>query len=137
MNKRPLSVTILILTVLVYTLTNSIRLFETIKNWDLLQIYNARPGPVYMICLAMGWVLVGIALLIGLIKGKPGSILWMNIAAILYTCWYWFDRTMFQYRAGVIIIPLIGTIFMLLFIFLLSKYSQTHLISRLRDSHDR
>ena len=137
MIKRPLSVTILIMTVLAYTIANGIRLFETIKNWDLLQNYGARPGPVYMICLAMFWVLIGIALSNGLINAKPRSILYMNIAAILYTCWYWFDRTIFQHKSHTILIPLLSTIFMLLFIFLLSKYSQTHHIYRLRDSHDR
>jgi uncharacterized membrane protein len=137
MSKHPLSVTILVVIVLSFTAYNCVRLYETIQNWDLLLKYNSRLGPFYMVSVALAWILIGIALNFGLVKNNPRSILFTNLAAFTYACWYWFDRTIFQYGQHSIVIPLGGTLVMLLSIFFLSRYIQTHHFVKLRDSHDR
>jgi phosphate/sulfate permease len=137
MTKQPRHVTILIMTVLTFTVLNGVRLYETILNWDLLIIYNAQPGPIYMAALSLAWILASLLILFTLIKGYPRSSLYMNLASILFACWYWLDRTLLQYGQRPTTIPLVGTVFMLLFIFLLTRPDYHHPFYKQRDLHDR
>jgi uncharacterized BrkB/YihY/UPF0761 family membrane protein len=137
MAKRPFSVTMLALTVLIFTTWNGLRLYETILNWEILRKYNSQPGPVYMSILSLVWILISLAITIGLLKGNSRSLLFTKLAAYLYTTWFWIDRLAFQKTQIAYLFPLVVTVFMLLFISILLKFRDTQYYFKQRDTYDR
>lgn len=125
-SKIPSSVTILIISVLIFTAWNGLRLYETILYWEILQKYNSQPGPYYLISASLIWLISGLFILFGLLYRKTiHVILITKITAILYAVWYWIDRIFIQKTQTIILFPLIMTCIMLLFTLLILNLKQT------------
>jgi hypothetical protein len=135
--KTPLSVTMLVLTVLIFATWNGLRLYETILNWEILRKYNSQPGPLYLSVLSMVWLLVSLIVLIGLLKGNSRWLLLIKLTTFLFTIWYWVDRLLFQKTQISYLFPVVFTGFMLLFVSTLLNHRHTHNFFKQRETHDR
>ena len=89
--KKPLSVTFLILIVLIISVSNLIRLIQTVRQWDFVRelIYI---NPIYLVISGLIWGIFGILLVWGLWKPERWSILIAKIGVILYLAYLWIDR---------------------------------------------
>lgn len=137
MVKPPFTVTLLTLIVLTFTTWSGIRLFQTMRYWNILISYNSQPGPLYMTITSLVWVLIGTALTFGLIIGNSRWLLFLKLTVIFFTIWNWIDRLMLQNSLLSIQFPLAITVFMLLFIAMLINHKNTKFYFKLRDTHDR
>jgi len=135
--KQPITVTILAVTVLIFTTWNGLRLIETIVNWEILRKYNSRPGPLYMSVISLVWLLIGLVVIIGLLKGFSKWLLIIKLVPFLYTIWYWIDRLLFQKTQISNLFPLVMTTFMLLFVSTLLNHRHTQYYFKQRETHDR
>jgi hypothetical protein len=90
MMKRPPSVTILALGVLIITVLNLIRFGLSIKDWNFLA---SQPGvsPLYLAASGLVWGLVGAYLVFGLWRAKTWAPRLMQAVALTYALYYWLD----------------------------------------------
>lgn len=88
--KRPFSVTILALGVLIITVLNLIRFVLSIRYWSFL---DTQPGvsPLYLAISGFIWSVVGIYLVYGLWKAKSWTPGLMQAVALTYALYYWLD----------------------------------------------
>lgn len=136
--KIPLSVTLLAMTVLIFTSWNGLRLYETILNWEILIKYDSLPGPLYMAVFSLIWVLVSLVALFGLMKGNSRRwLLIIKITTFLFAIWYWFDRLLFQKTQISYLFPFVFTFLMLLFVSTLLNHRHTQYYFNQRETHDR
>lgn len=89
--KRPGSVTILALGVLIITTVNITRLVLSIRHWDFLLTW---PGvsPLYMVLTGLIWSLAGVLLLWGLWRAKQWAPRLMRATVLTYALYYWLDQ---------------------------------------------
>ncbi|OGN75894.1 MAG: hypothetical protein A2X25_01765 [Chloroflexi bacterium GWB2_49_20] len=127
----------LALTVLIFTILNGLRLYEIILHWDILKKYNSHPGPEYMSILSLIWFLIGFTLIIGLLKGYSRSFLLTSLAVFFYTIWFWIDQLFLQNSQISYLIPLVVSVFMILFFFILLRCRDTQYYFKQRETHDR
>ena len=120
--KRPFSVTILIMIVLFLMLSSSLRIFAIAQNWNILIMYNAQPGPIYMIVSSFAWLIISTILLVSIIKRTSGTPILTYAATGLFIIWYWIDRIIFQHRENGNLFPIIGTCIMIILIFLILNH---------------
>lgn len=137
MIKPPVPVTLIALTVLTITTWNGLRLYETISNWEILQNYNSQPGPLIMSVISLVWILIGLVAIFGLFIGKSSWLLFIKLATILFTLWYWVDRLLFQKTLITHLFPIVLTGFMLLFVSILINHRYTQYYFKQRETHDR
>lgn len=135
--KKPFSVTILSLSVLIFTSMMGFRLFEIAKNWDLLIHYNSHPGPIFLSIVSLIWVITGLILILCLIKKYSRSLLLIRIVAYTYILYYWVDRLFLQQDHISHLFPMLITGFMLLFISMLNNNKPTQQYFKQRETHDR
>ena len=127
MSKPKKYVTILVITVLTFTGFNGLRLYNVFSFWSLFIKYGSRPGPAYLVVTSLFWIMVGlIDTYLLLTENKRSSQLVMS-SALLYTGWFWIDRIFIQSGNQSILFPLIGTLFMLLFILILTRKYDSYL----------
>lgn len=90
-NKRPWSVTLLALGVLIITVVNLIRFVLSIRYWGFL---SPRLGisPLYLALTGFGWGVVGLFLLWGLWKAINWAPKLMQAVALTYALYYWLDH---------------------------------------------
>jgi hypothetical protein len=89
--RRPGSVTILALGVLIITAANLTRLVLSIRYWDFL---SSWPGvsPFYMALTGLVWTLAGVPLWWGLWRAKPWAPRLMQALALTYALYFWLDQ---------------------------------------------
>jgi hypothetical protein len=90
-NKRPWSVTLLALGVLIITVINLIRFVLSIRYWSFL---SSRSGisPIYLALSGFIWSAAGLILLWGLLKPKIWAPNLMYAVALTYALYYWLDH---------------------------------------------
>jgi hypothetical protein len=90
-NKRPLSVTLLALIVLIITVINLMRLCLSVRYWSFL---SSRSGisPLYLALTGLIWSAAGLSLLWGLWKAKKWAPKLMQAVGLTYALYYWLDR---------------------------------------------
>ncbi len=90
-NKRPWSVTLLALGVLIITVINLIRLGLSIRYWSFL---SSRSGisPFYLALTGLIWSVAGLCLLWGLWKAKKWAPRLMQAVGLTYALYYWLDH---------------------------------------------
>jgi len=125
------------LTVLSLTTWNGLRLYEIIVNWEILRKYNSQPGPLYMSVVSLIWLLIGPVVIIGLLKRFSNWLIIIKLVTFSYTIWYWFDRLLFQKTQISNLLPLVMTVFMLLFVSILLNHRHTQYYFKQRETHDR
>jgi len=89
--KRPWSVTLLALGVLIITVINFIRFVLSIRYWGFL---SSRLGisPIYLALSGFIWSAAGLILLWGLWKAKIWAPKLMQAVALTYALYYWLDH---------------------------------------------
>jgi len=89
-NKRPWSVTLLALGVLIITVINLTRLVLSIRYWGFL---NSLPGvsPFYLAITGLIWTVAGSFLFWGLWRAKIWAPRLMQAVALTYALYYWLD----------------------------------------------
>jgi hypothetical protein len=90
-NKRPLSVTLLALIVLIITVINLIRLGLSIRYWSFLSSRLEIP-PLYLALTGLIWSAAGLSLLWGLWKAKKWAPKLMQAVGLTYALYYWLDH---------------------------------------------
>ncbi len=89
--KRPFSVTLLALAVLIFAVVHLIRLVGAIRQWDFLQGWQGVSA-LYLALSGLGWALVGLPLAWGLWRGRPWAPPAARIAFPAYLLYAWIDR---------------------------------------------
>lgn len=89
--RRPASVTILGLGVLIITILNLIRLVLSTMYWDFLVRWPAV-SPLYMLLTGIVWTLTGSILTWGLWTAKSWAPRLMRAVALAYALYYWLDH---------------------------------------------
>jgi len=117
--KRPLSVTILILIVLIISVSSLIRLIQTARLWDFVSevVYL---HPLYLVKNGLVWGFLGVILVWGLWKAERWSVLLAKIGAIAYLIYLWIDRLLirtYQAGSGIHVYALIISVIVLVWIF--------------------
>lgn len=89
--RRPYSVTILMLGVLIITALNLTRFVLGIREWDFLVSW---PGvsALYIVMSGLIWTLAGIPLLYGLWRAKNWAPGLLQAVALSYALYFWLDR---------------------------------------------
>jgi hypothetical protein len=88
--KRPRSVTLLALGVLIITVINLIRLVLSVRYWGFL---NSQLGisPLYLALTGLIWTITGLLLIWGLWRAKYWAPKLMQAVALTYALYYWLD----------------------------------------------
>jgi hypothetical protein len=98
---RPIGVTILILVVLIFTSLNALRMITAIRTWDFLVDSPVGVPVIYLVITGAIWMGIGLPLVFGLLTGRKWSPIMVQIAIILYICYYWFDRLLIADRSAI------------------------------------
>jgi hypothetical protein len=88
--KRPHSVTILALGVLMFTVINLLRFGLSLQDWHFLAS-QLGVSPLYLATSGFVWGLVGICLFVGLWKAKAWAPGLMQAVTLTYALYYWLD----------------------------------------------
>jgi len=100
--RRPFSVTLLAVLVLMFAVVNLMRFFQTLRQWDFLA--SLLPfSPTYLAASGFVWSVGGLILAWGLWRGKPWSVRYTLLSMILYIMYYWLDRIVFANHAARVI----------------------------------
>jgi hypothetical protein len=91
-SKRPFSVTILAMVVLIFTTLNFLRVFSAIRNWKFLATLPVGIPFAYLAATGLIWTIVGISLAVGLFFGRRWSLRLAKVTWVIYTVYYWLDR---------------------------------------------
>jgi hypothetical protein len=90
-NKRPLSVTALVLIVLIITVISLIRLGLSIRYWSFLSL-RLGISPLYLALSGLIWSVAGLVLIWGLWKAKKWTPKLMQAVGLTYALYYWLDH---------------------------------------------
>jgi len=89
--KRPASVTIIIILVLLTGGFNIIRLVQSIKNWEFL-VQLLPFSPLYFILSGLIWIILSLIILFGIKQRKSWTLLVFIGAVAGYSIFFWVDR---------------------------------------------
>ena len=118
--KRPLSVTIIILLVLITGGLNLIRLIQSVKQWALLKEILPFP-PLFLTILGSFWFVVSALLLWGITRRKSWTVRLIQGTSILYILVFWIDRSWLAVQDSRItndLFAVTATIILLIFVFI-------------------
>ncbi|MCF6278195.1 MAG: hypothetical protein L3J16_05525 [Anaerolineales bacterium] len=93
---RPFVVTLLALCVLFLTVFSAVRLGTALAQWDILQMYMPRPGPLYIALTGLVWTLGWLTVFQGLWRGLMWAYRGTLVVAGSYAVYYWIDRWFYQ-----------------------------------------
>jgi hypothetical protein len=99
LDSRPLSVTLLIVLVLIFTGLNLLRLILTIQSWKFLASL-LLVSPWYLALTGLVWFLLGCALIWGLWLGRAWAPVATKLISGIYVLYYWIDRLFAAHQAG-------------------------------------
>ena len=94
--RRPLTVTLLLLVVLIIAVMNIIRIEASLRYWKTLSDIGVSPGPLYILLTGLFWSIAFLGLFVGLWLGHPRSRIAGLILVPLYLIYSWVDRMAFQ-----------------------------------------
>ena len=94
--KRPFGVTLLLWLVLSLSAWGAVRLIAALRFWSMLNEFEARLSPLYLIMTGAGWMAIGAALLWGLFSGKLWTARAILASIALWIVQYWIERIFFQ-----------------------------------------
>ncbi len=95
-HNRPVTVTILAILVLLFAVTNLIRFWAAIQNWETLVYIESSPGPWYFALTGLVWGLLGCWLGWVVWRGRPGCKKAVIALSGLYFIYYWLDGLAFR-----------------------------------------
>jgi hypothetical protein len=97
--RRPASVTLLVVGVLIITVLNIIRFILSIRYWGFLSS-RLEVSPIYLSLSGFIWGLAGICLIWGLWKAKNWAPRLMQAVALTYALYYWLDQVFLNEHPG-------------------------------------
>jgi len=100
--RRPFSVTILTLVVLIFTSLNTFRLYTAIRTWEFLTTLQLNVPRFYFVVAGSIWGVVGFILIIGFLTKKSWTLKVGRAVFVLYALYYWFDRLLIAERASIV-----------------------------------
>ncbi len=92
LSKRPFSVTILVITVLIFTSLNALRMITAFRSQAFLAELPYAIPIGYLIITGALWTLIGLALVSGLFLGLRWSSTLLKWVTGLYTVYYWVEH---------------------------------------------
>jgi hypothetical protein len=98
--KRPWSVTLLAVVVLMFTVSNLLRFVLSIRYWSFL---TARSGisPIYLMLTGLVWSVAGGYLIYGLWRAKPWAPRLTQAIGLSYALYYWLDQLLLKDHSGI------------------------------------
>jgi hypothetical protein len=94
--RRPVTVTILALAVLIIAVINLARFWAALRNWNTLVSLGVRPAPLFIVLTGLFWAITGLALFRLIWIGHSRARLSSFIIIALYIMYFWMDRLVFQ-----------------------------------------
>ena len=94
--RRPFGVTLLLWMVLCLSAWGAVRLLAALRWWDVLNEFEARLSPWYLLITGAGWIVIGAALLWGLFSGRLWTIWAIPASISLWIVQYWIERLFFE-----------------------------------------
>jgi hypothetical protein len=123
LRKRPFGVTLLLWLVLSLTAWGAVRLLATLRWWDVLNEFEARLNPPYLLITGAGWIITGVVLLWALFSAKPWISRAIAIAIALWLFQYWVERLFFEASRANLPFALIASL-LLLAVTLMSAFNR-------------
>jgi hypothetical protein len=99
--RRPFTVTILIVVVLIFTSLNILRMHTAIRDRDFLTSLPMTVPVLYYVITGAVWGGIGVALAFGLFGGRKWSSSLAKFVTLLYTAYYWLDRLVIADRFSI------------------------------------
>ena len=90
--KRPFSVTILVVIVLIFTSLNTLQWISAYQNQAFFEMYELDLPILYLIVTGILWMIFGIPLIVGLFFGMRWSYSLVRVYFIVSGLYYWVDR---------------------------------------------
>ena len=97
--RRPLSVTILSLGVLIIAIIHLVRFWQALAQWRFLELL-LPVSPLYIAASGLGWFLVLLPAAAGLWLGKAWAPPLARLASIGYSLYHWTDSLILRRGAG-------------------------------------
>ena len=119
--KRPFSVTLGILLVLILAFWNALRAWTALAWQDVLTEFSARMPATLIVFASLFWLMIGIVILLGIWQKKARSKNLLLGAAAGYTVWYWSERLIWQNPRPNIPFAVIINLACLIVIYFISK----------------
>ncbi len=94
--KRPFSVTLAGMLVLILALWNALRAWTSLAWRSILNEYSVQMPPFFSAGMGSFWFIIGLTIAASIWKKNPWSIKLLSLAAIGYTIWYWSERMIWQ-----------------------------------------
>lgn len=96
MKKTTIRVTLLLLTVLIITVWNGLRLWTSLAWLDVINQYSPQPTIGITITSGVVWFIVGLLLIWSIWQNKDWADKMLLWAGAGYTVWYWSERLIWQ-----------------------------------------
>lgn len=93
---RPISVTLSLVLVLIFTAWNLIKTWTLLAWQEVLLEFSIQPNPYLGAIISTIWVIAGIILTWGILQKKVWSVKMLPALAKGYTVWYWSERFIWQ-----------------------------------------
>jgi len=119
--KRPFSVTLTLVLVLMLASWNALRAWTSILWQDVLVEFKAQPLPLVSALAGVTWFIIGIILLAGIWQRKAWSAKMLLGAAAGYTVWVWGGRYIWQNPRPDAVFTVIVNLVCLILIYFTSK----------------
>jgi hypothetical protein len=119
--RRPITVTILAILVLIIAMANLVRFWAALQNWGTLTRLEVQPGPWYFALTGLVWGLLGCWLVWVVWRGKPGCKKAIIAISASYLLYFWLDRLVFQNHVRQLNAPFItGVVILVVFYMVLT-----------------
>ena len=96
LSQRPFSVTLLLWMVLSLSAWGAIRLFATLRWWDVLYEFKSSLSPLYLLITGAIWGVAGVFLVWSIWSGRAWSLIAIPTSIFLWLAEYWIERLFFQ-----------------------------------------
>jgi hypothetical protein len=94
--KRPFSVTLLLWMVLSLLAWGVVRIYASLRWWDVLVEFRSSLSPLYLSVTGAGWVIVGVVLLWSMWLGKAWIHRAILTSVLVWLIEYWIERVFYQ-----------------------------------------
>jgi hypothetical protein len=94
--KRPFSVTIILVMVLIHTAWGAARLLATLRSWRVLNEFESGLGAWYLAVTGAGWSIAGGVLLSGILRRRKWAPVVFVLFASISLFEYWLERIFFE-----------------------------------------
>ena len=113
LQKRPFGVTMLLWMVLSLLAWGAIRLFASLRAWDILMEFRSTLSPWYLSITGAGWAAAGCALLWSMFSGKKWTRAAVLTSILIWLIEYWIERVFYQQPRANLPFAVVGSIMIL------------------------